>query len=406
MLTESEPHYRQPLLKTPFHERARELSQLDSFVPWAGYSTVDVFTSVEQEYFAIRNASSLYDLTPMVKYRIAGAEALRFLNRLVTRDIRKVGPGRVAYALWCDDAGHLIDDGTVFCIAPNEYRLCTGERQLDWLRASAIGFDVEIREVTEDVAALAVQGPTSAKLLKAVGLAGVERLKPFGHGEFTMPGGAGAGAIPMMVSRTGFTGDLGYELWMQPADAEAVWDALMEVGRTRAVRPVGSKALNMARIEAGFVLPNLDFVSAAHTLYLGTERSPLELGLAWLVDFNKGHFTGRRALLAEQARGPRRRLVGLDIEGTKPAHNALLYTARSGRKEAGSVTSATWSPTCKRNLALAMVEAPYIATGSTVWAEIYLNRELVWERRMLRARVVERPFYAPQRRHATPPADF
>jgi glycine cleavage system T protein (aminomethyltransferase) len=406
MLTESEPHYRQPLLKTPFHERARELSQLDSFVPWAGYSTVDVFTSVEQEYFAIRNASSLYDLTPMVKYRIAGAEALRFLNRLVTRDIRKVGPGRVVYALWCDDAGHLIDDGTVFCIAPDEYRLCTGERQLDWLRASAIGFDVEIREVTEDVAALAVQGPTSARLLKAVGLAGVERLKPFGHGEFTMPGGAGAGAIPMMVSRTGFTGDLGYELWMQPADAEAVWDALMEVGRTRAVRPVGSKALNMARIEAGFVLPNLDFVSAAHTLYLGTERSPLELGLAWLVDFNKGHFTGRRALLAEQARGPRRRLVGLDIEGTKPAHNALLYTARSGKKEAGSVTSATWSPTCKRNLALAMVEAPYIATGSTVWAEIYLNRELVWERRMLRARVVERPFYAPQRRHATPPADF
>ena len=406
MLTESEPHYRQPLLKTPFHERARELSQLDSFVPWAGYSTVDVFTSVEQEYFAIRNASSLYDLTPMVKYRISGADALRFLNRLVTRDIRKVGPGRVAYAVWCDDAGHLIDDGTVFCIAPNEYRLCTGERQLDWLRASAIGFDVEIREVTEDVAALAVQGPTSAKLLKAVGLAGVERLKPFGHGEFTMPGGAGAGAIPMMVSRTGFTGDLGYELWMQPADAEAVWDALMEVGRTRAVRPVGSRALNMARIEAGFVLPNLDFVSAAHTLYLGTERSPLELGLAWLVDFNKGHFTGRRALLAEQARGPRRRLVGLDIEGTKPAHNALLYSARSGKKEAGSVTSATWSPTCKRNLALAMVEAPYIATGSTVWAEIYLNRELMWERRMVRARVVERPFYAPQRRHATPPADF
>ena len=406
MLTESEPHYRQPLLKTPFHERARELSQLDSFVPWAGYSTVDVFTSVEQEYFAIRNSSSLYDLTPMVKYRIAGADALRFLNRLVTRDIRKVGPGRVAYAVWCDDAGHLIDDGTVFCMGPNEYRVCTGERQLDWLRASAIGFDVEIREVTEDVAALAVQGPTSARLLKAVGLAGVERLKPFGHGEFTMPRGAGAGAIPMMVSRTGFTGDLGYELWMQPADAEAVWDALMEVGRTRAVRPVGSRALNMVRIEAGFVLPNLDFVSATHSLYLGTERSPLELGLAWLVDFNKGHFTGRRALLAEQARGPRRRLVGLDIEGTKPAHNALLYTARSGKKEAGSVTSATWSPTCKRNLALAMVSAPYMATGSTVWAEIYLNRELVWERRMVRARVVDRPFFAPARRHATPPADF
>ncbi len=404
MLTESEPHYRQPLLKTPFHERQRALSQLDSFVPWAGYTTVDVFTSVEQEYFAIRNASSLYDLTPMVKYRISGPDALAFLNRLVTRDVRKLGPGKVAYTVWCDDAGKLIDDGTVFCLAPNEYRICTAERQLDWFGASAVGFDVEIREVTEEVAALAVQGPLSARLLRLAGLSGVERLKPFEHGEFSLV--HAAGTAPLMVSRTGFTGDLGYELWMQPADAEAVWDALMDAGRTRAVRPIGSKALNMARIEAGFILPHLDFVSAAHTLYLGTERSPIELGLAWLVDFKKGHFTGRRALLAEVARGPRRQLVGLDIEGTKPAHNALLYTQRSGKKEAGSVTSATWSPTCKRNLALAVVEAPYIGTGSTLWAEVYLNRELVWERRMVRARVVERPFFNPPRRRVTPPAEY
>jgi aminomethyltransferase len=167
MLTESEPHYRQPLLRTPFHERARALSELDSFVPWSGYTTVDVFTNVEQEYFAIRNASSLYDLTPMVKYHIAGADALRFLNRLVTRDVRKLAPGKVAYTVWCNDEGHLIDDGTLFCTAPNEYRLCTAEWQLDWFRASAIGFDVEIREITEEIAALAVQGPTSAHLLRA-----------------------------------------------------------------------------------------------------------------------------------------------------------------------------------------------------------------------------------------------
>ncbi len=407
MLTESEPHYRQPLLKTPFHERARAASELDSFAPWAGYTTVDVFTSVEQEYFAIRNSSSLYDLSPMVKYQVSGPGALAFLNRLVTRDLRRLAPGKVAYAVWCNDEGHLIDDGTVFAIAPNEYRICTAERQLDWFRASALGFDVEIRDVTEEVAALAVQGPISCRLLKAVGVAGVELLKPFEHRELTMPRGAGVvGRIALLVSRTGYTGDLGYELWLRPADAEAVWDALMEAGSTRAVRPVGSKALNMARIEAGFVLPNLDFVSAAHTIYLGTERSPLELGLAWLVDFNKGHFTGRRALLEEAARGPRRQLVGLDIEGTKPAHNALLYADRTGRKEVGSVTSATWSPTCKRNLALAMVDAAYISPGSAVWADIYLNRELVWERRMVRARVVERPFYAPARRRATPPTDF
>ena len=405
MLTATEPHYRQPLLKTPFHERSRALSQLDSFIPWSGYTTVDVFTSVEQEYFAIRNASSLYDLTPMVKYRIAGADALRFLNRLTTRDVSKLAEGRVAYTVWCNDEGHLIDDGTVFCLAPNEYRLCTAERQLDWLRASAIGFDVEIREVTEEIAALAVQGPTSCRLLKSIGLEGVERLKPFEHGMFAMPQGT-AGPITLQVSRTGFTGDLGYELWMSPADAEAVWDALMEEGSSRAVRPIGSRALNIARIEAGFLLPRADFVSAANTLYIGTERSPLELGLAWLVDFGKGHFTGRRALLAEKARGPRRALVGLDVAGQKPAHNALLYTARSGRKEAGSVTSATWSPTCKRNIALAIVDAAHSAIGSTLWADIYLNRELVWERRMVPARVIERPFYAPARRRATPPADF
>jgi len=340
-----------------------------------------------------------------VKYRIGGADALRFLNRLTTRDLSKLRPGRVAYTVWCNDEGHLIDDGTVFCLGANDYRLCTAERQLDWLRASAIGFDVEIREVTEEIAALALQGPTSCMLLKTVGLQGIENLKPFEHGTFALPQGSGAPA-PLLVSRTGFTGDLGYELWMSPADAEAVWDALMAVGRTRAVRPIGSRALNIARIEAGFLLPRVDFISAAHTLYLGTERSPLELGLAWLVDFGKGHFTGRRALLAQAERGPRHQLVGLDVAGQKPAHNALLYTARSGRKEVGSVTSATWSPTCKRNLALAMVDAAHSAIGATLWADIYLNRELVWERRMVPARVVERPFYAPARRRATPPADF
>jgi aminomethyltransferase len=402
MLTQSEPHFRQPLLKTPFHERARALSQVDSFVAWSGYTTVDVFTTVEQEYFAIRNSTSVYDLTPMVKYRIAGADALHFLNRLMTRDMRKLAPGRVAYSVWCNDSGHLIDDGTVFCLAANEYRLCTAERQLDWLGASAIGFDVEIAEVTEEVAALALQGPTSCALLKALGFDGVERLKPFELRQFAMP----PAALPVMVSRTGFTGDLGYELWMPPADAQGVWDALMEAGRTRGVRPIGSRALNIARIEAGFLLPNLDFISAAHTLRIGTERSPLELGLGWLVDFGKGHFTGRRALLEEQRRGPARLLVGLDIEGNKPAHNALLYADRTGRKQVGNVTSASWSPTTKRNLALAMVDAPHFVVGATVWAEIYLNRELTWQRRMARARVVERPFYAPARRRATPPADF
>ncbi len=406
MLTETEPHYRQPLLRTPFHERMRAFSQVDSFIPWSGYSTVDVFSTVEQEYFAIRNGASLYDLTPMVKYRITGPDATRFLDRLVTRSIAKLRPGRVAYAVWCDDAGRLIDDGTVFRLAEQEYRLCTGERQLDWLLDSSVGFDVGVTEVTAEIAALALQGPCSCWVLKALGLDGIETLAPFEHRAFTLPDRVAAAGTSVMVSRTGFTGDLGYELWVDPADAERLWDALMEAGRVRTIRPVGSRALNIARIEAGFLLPNVDFVSSAHTLRNGTARSPLELALGWCVDFRKGHFTGRRALLEEHSHPPRRRLAGLDVEGTKPAHNALLYADRAGRREIGSVTSAAWSPTCKRNIALAMVDAPHFATGQQVWADIYLNRELTWERRMVRARVVERPFFAPARRRAVPPGDF
>ncbi|MGH8299103.1 MAG: aminomethyltransferase family protein [Steroidobacteraceae bacterium] len=406
MLIESEPHYRQPLLKTPFHERMRAFSQVDGFIPWAGYTTVDVFTTVEQEYFAIRNGASLYDLTPMVKYRIAGPGATRYLDRLMTRNIGKLRPGRVAYGVWCDDAGQLIDDGTVFRLAESEYRLCTAERQLDWLLDSSIGFDVQIEEVTGEIAALALQGPCSCSVLRTLGLAGIETLAPFEMRRYALPGDPTSREAALLVSRTGFTGDLGYELWVDPADAERLWDGLMEAGGIRTIRPVGSRALNIARLEAGFLLPNLDFVSSARTLRNGTSRSPLELGLGWLVDFDKGHFTGRRALLEESRAAPRRRLVGLDIEGTKPAHNALLYADRGGRLEIGSVTSATWSPTCKRNIALGVLAAPHFETECEVWADIYLNRELTWERRMVRARVVERPFFAPARRRATPAGDF
>jgi aminomethyltransferase len=399
-MTETAPsHFKQPLLRTPFHQRARALSQVDSFIPWAGYTTVDVFTTVEQEYFAIRNAATLYDLTPMVKYRVVGRDALAYLNRLVTRDVSKLKPDRVAYCVWCNDEGQLIDDGTIFRLGDSEYRICTAERQIDWLLDSALGFDVLISEVTEQIAALAVQGPTSCAVLKAAGIA-VAKLKPFEIGYFTLD------KHRVTVSRTGFTGDLGYEVWMEPQQAVEIWDLLMAAGRSRGIRAIGSQALNIARIEAGFLAPNIDFVSAEHTIRLGTERSPLELGLSWLVDFNKGHFTGRRALLAERQRGARRQLVGLDIAGNKPAHNALLYDDTSGKREIGSVSSAIWSPTCKRNIALAMVDAPHFKIGSTVWAEIYLSRELVWERRMSRAQVVERPFFAPERRRATPPAEF
>jgi aminomethyltransferase len=393
------PHYRKPLLETPFHDRARELQQNDHFVAWAGYSTVDVFTTVEQEYFAVRNATTLYDLTPMVKYRIAGPDAEAYLNRLLTRDIGKLKPDRVAYTVWCNEAGHVLDDGTVFRFGADEFRLCTAERQLDWFLDSAIGFQVDVREITEEVAALSLQGPTSCAVLKAMGLAGVEKLRPFEIGRFE------AGRRPLMVSRTGFTGDLGYELWVDPEGALSLWDGLMEAGHTRGIRAIGYRALDMARIEAGFVLPNVDFISAAQTVRLNRETTPLELGLEWLVSFDKGHFNGRRALLAEKERGARRRLIGLEIAGRKAAHGSLIYDGRKGSRQVGEVKSALWSPTCKRNIALAMVDAPWFASLREFWVDIYLHRELTWERRMERAWPVERPFYAPERRKATPPAD-
>jgi aminomethyltransferase len=399
MLAANDPHYRRPLLRSPFAERAAPFVQTDAYLPWSGYSTVDVFSSVEQEYFAIRNACSVYDLTPMVKYRIAGHDAERYLNRLVTRNMAKLKPGRVAYTVWCNDAGHVIDDGTIFRLSEDEFRLCTAERQLDWLLDSAIGFAVEIEEVTEQVAALSLQGPTACATLKKLGLAGIERLKPFEIAHFDVAG------VTLMVSRTGFTGDLGYELWLAPEAAGLFWDGLMAAGAPYGIRPIGWGAVNMARIEAGFIQINIDFVSAEHTIRTGRDRSPFELGLDWLVDLGKGHFNGRRALVAEQKRGPARRLVGLDIEGNKPAEHALLYSEAKARKQIGTVSSALWSPTCKRNLALAMIEAPHFAPGGEIWAEIYLNRELVWERRMARARIVDRPFFAPERRKGVPAGD-
>lgn len=393
------PHYERPLVDTPFAARSRLLVETDTYIPWSGYLTPDVYSSVEQEYFAIRNAASLFDLTPMVKYRIAGPDAERYLDRLVTRDVRRLGIDRVAYTVWCNEAGHLIDDGTLFRFGPGDFRLCTAERQLDWLLDSAIGFDVQVAEVTADIAALALQGPTSCAILKALGVAGIEQLKVFGICR------ASAAGLDLTISRTGFTGDLGYELWVAPEQALRLWDALMEAGRTRGIRPIGYRALDMARIEAGFILPNVDFVSAAKTIRLGRETTPFEMSLDWAVALDKGPFNGRRALALEKRRGPRRRLLGIEIAGSKAAHHALVYESRGGRRQVGEIRSALWSPTCKRNIALAMIEAPWCDALQEFWVEIDLNRELRWERRMERAWPVARPFFAPERRWATPALD-
>ena len=395
----SKDHFRQIARPTPFHERLSKFAILNDWSRWREYTTVNVYEDLEYEYFAIRNACTVFDLTPMSKYRIRGQDAQSFLQRLVTRNVEKIRVGRVGYTVWCNDRGEVIDDGTIFRLDENEYRLCAQERQLDWLMLSAIGFDVEIFEETAEIPALALQGPTSCATLKAMGLSGIENLKPFGLQTFPFAGGE------LMVSRTGYTGDLGYELWTTPDKALALWDGLFEAGAHYGIRPIGSAALEISRIEAGFILAGADFTPANATIRSGHARSPFELDLTWLVDLEKGNFTGRQALMQEKQNGSRYRLIRLDIKGNKPANDSFIYLGQ-GDTQIGTVTSAAWSPSCKANLALATIDAKFGDKEDDLWAEIYYQRELKWTRVMEPCTVIDGPFWDPPRRRATPPADF
>jgi aminomethyltransferase len=388
-------------LRSPFYARLAALDTLNSWHEWKGYSSADALYCDETEYFAIRNATAVFDLTPMTKYRISGPDALEYIDRLVTRDMHKIKPGRVAYAVWCDDRGQVIDDGTIFHLREGEYRLCSQERHFAWLQTAAIGFDVSIVLETGDVAALAVQGPTSFTVLKTMGLGGIEELKPFGLMNFDFDG------ADLMVSRTGFTGDLGYELWIEPGKAALLWDALFEAGKLHGIRAMGTHALELARIEAGYLAAYEDFLPADATVRNGRTRSPFELGLNWLVDFKKPNFNGRRALAEEKRRGSTWRLVKLDIEGNKAAHHSYIFAKEKGnKKEIGFVTSAAWSPVCKQNIALGTVRMPHGAVGSNVWVEIFYQREMHWSRAMAKATIVDKPFWFPPRRSVTPPGPY
>ena len=394
-MTVQEVH--QGRLQTPFYSRLVALDTVNSWHSWKGYTTPDELYCAETEYFAIRNATAVFDLTPMTKYRITGPDALAYLDRLVTRDMSKIRPGRVAYAVWCNDQGQVIDDGTIFHLREGEYRLCSQERHMAWLMDSAIGFDVSIVEETAEIAALAVQGPTSFGTLSCMGLDGLGDLKPFGLTHFDFEG------VELMVSRTGFTGDLGYELWIDPAKAGSLWDALFAAGKHTGIRAIGTHALEHARIEAGYLAAYEDFLPANATVRTGRTRSPLELGLEWLVDFKKPNFNGRRALAEEKRNGSSWRLVKLDIEGNKQADHSYIFADRKLRKNIGFITSAAWSPVCKQNVALGSVRMPHGSVGSQVYVEIYYQREMHWSRMVAKAEVMDKPFWFPKRRGKTPP---
>lgn len=396
-MTSALSHFEKPLQATHFHARTAALCKTHRWGPWAGYATVLSFEDTAMEYTAIRNQASLYDLCPMVKYSIKGKDAARYLNHLTVRNAVKLAVGSVHYTVWCDDGGKLIDDGTLFRLSENEYRLCCQERHLPWLLDSAAGFDVAVADVTEKSAALSLQGPTSAAILTKMGF-DVSKLKPFRMAAF--PFGKGK----LLITRTGFTGDLGYELWIAPELALPLWDALFEAGAQHGLRAIGSEALNMARIEAGFIITNLDFTPSQQALREDRARSPFEMGLGWLIDWDKGHFNGRRALLAERdTQSSRWAFIGLEIEGNVEAPGAILYFDK--KDEAGVITGSCWSPTLKKSIGLAQVARQH-REGYNLWAEIHALRELHYAKLMVPVRPAERPFFNPTRRRATPPGRF
>ena len=395
----TDPYAGERLKKSPFHPRQEALNIRDAWAAWNGYKFAEYYYDAEYEYFCIRNACGTYDICPMQKYDIRGRNAEAMLNRMVTRDVTKINLNRVAYCVWCTDEGRMIDDGTIFKLSDDEFMLTCGSPCTAWLEKSAFGFDdVHVTDVTDAFAALSLQGPTSCAVLKNMGLDGIETAKPFDIVRFPFHGDT------LIVSRTGFTGDLGYELWIQPALALALWDELYAAGEDYGIQPYGEAATNMARLEAAFIMPAMEFNEALRTVHFEHDQTPFELNLGWLVDFSKPHFSGRRALLREKQLGSKYTLTKLDIEGNKPAEGSYIYKNQRCTEEIGYVTSAMWSPAVKANIALAMIRTEHLQ--GALWAEIYYEKELRQYSRVARCTRKQKPFWAPARARATPPPDF
>jgi aminomethyltransferase len=394
---------------TPFHERTFPLCESLNYREWSGYYTVSAYESHhEHEYNAIRNAAALIDVSPLFKYMVTGPDAARLVDRLITRDVSKMTVGQVYYTPWCDEHGKVIDDGTVARLAEQTFRWTAADPSLRWFRQNARGMNVEIEDVSEEIAAVALQGPTSARLLRAVAKAEIDRLKYFRVTNGTIAD------VPVHISRTGYTGDLGYEIWMPAERALDVWDALMAGGRAFDIKPAGMLALDVARIEAGLLLIEVDFFSSRKAMIASQMYTPYELGMGRLVSPTKGRFIGQRALREEQARGPARQIVGLEIDwneveklydaaGLAPAVAATASRVatpiyRNGR-QVGKATSTTWSPVLKRMIALASVEQPHYAEGTDVQFEMTVEAV----RHRVPAKVTKTPFFNPPRKTATPP---
>lgn len=391
-----------------FHVRTLELCETLSYRDWAGYYAVSNYeTHYEHEYNAIRNACALIDISPLFKYRVSGPDAARLVNRIITRDALQMSVGQVYYTPWCDDDGKVIDDGTVTRVSEQVFRWTAADPNLRWFTENSSGLNVRIEDISEEVAALALQGPTSARLLRQVCDANLSSLK-----YFRATSGHIAG-VPVDVSRTGYTGDLGYEVWMPWKSALQVWDAIVSAGGAFDLHPTGMLALDVARIEAGLLLIDVDFHGSRKALIDSQKYSPFELNLGRLVDMKKPAFVGRAALHEEMKRGIARMIVGLEVDwtaveklyeavGLPPTAPAtasrVAVPIYSGRTQIGRATSTTWSSTLKKLIALATIDAPHYAIGTKV--EIEMTVEAV--RHRATATVVSTPFFNPQRKTSVP----
>jgi aminomethyltransferase len=394
---------------TAFHERTLALCESLNYREWSGYYTVSVYEMHhEHEYNAIRNSAALIDISPLFKYRVTGRDATKLVNRVISRDINKVAVDQVIYCCWCDPEGKVIDDGTITRLGENDYRWTAADPSLRWFRQNALGLDVSIEDISEQTAALALQGPTSGRLLHAVTDAKIENLK-----YFRVTRGKIAG-VPVDISRTGYTGDLGFEVWMPWKDAVKVWDALIAKGKAFDIHPAGMIALDIARIEAGLILIEVDYISSKKALIESQKYSPTEIGLGKLVDLKKETFVGREALAAEAKRGGSpRALVGLEINWNEVealyeklkmapqvpsmASRVAVPVYRNGR-QVGKATSTTWSPTLKKMIALACVSRENSAVGATLSVEMTVEAV----RQRVSAKVVPMPFFNPPRKTAVP----
>ena len=394
---------------TAFHERTFQLCESLNYREWSGYYAVSSYEPHhEHEYNAIRNASALIDISPLFKYRVTGRDATRLVDRIITRDLRKVSVGQVIYTPWCDEQGKVIDDGTVSRLEENVYRWTAADPSLRWFTQNATGMDVHIEDISESVAALALQGPTSGKLLKSIVKdTDIENLKYFRVTHGTI------GGVRVDISRTGYTGDLGYEIWVPGESAVRVWDALMDFGRAFDIHPAGMLALDVARIEAGLLLIDIDFNSSKKALIEDQKYTPYEMGLGRLVHLDKNRFVGQAALKAEKQRGHAREIVGLEIEwpevemhyesvglppAVSPIASRVAVPVFKQGVQVGKATSSTWSPTLKRMIALATVRRDCTKPGTKLQFEITVEAK----RHLVSARVVKTPFFNPKRKTATP----